>query len=65
MFFRKNLSGYNCHTNAMFSCNKMFKFGGIIKIEQLKLVFDFVHSNLPNELNNLFILNRNKRVYVR
>ena len=42
----------------------MLKLEDIIKVELLKIVFDFVHSNLPNELNNLFDLNRNKSGYV-
>ena len=59
-----NFSAYNSHTNDMFSHNKMLKLGDIIKVEQLKIVFDFVHSNLPNEPSNLFDLNRNKSGYV-
>ena len=41
----------------MFFVNKLSKFDDIIKVEQLKLVFDFKNKNLPIELLDLFKLN--------
>ena len=43
----------------MFQENQLLKLDDIIKIEQLKLVFQFKKGDLPNELNNLFKLNVN------
>ena len=54
-----NFSGYNCHTNDLFISNDLLKFDDIIKIERLKIVFDYIHQNLPTDLNNLFDLNVN------
>ena len=59
-----NFSGYNCHTNDLFSSNNLLKFDDIIKTEHLKIIFDFIHHNLPNDLNNVFDLNVNKNSHI-
>ena len=41
----------------MFFDSKLLKFDDIIRVEQLKLVFDFKNKNLPIELLDLFKLN--------
>ena len=40
-----------------FLANKLLKIDDIIKVEQLKLVFDFKNKNLPIDLLDLFKLN--------
>ena len=52
-----NSSPYNFHTNGLFFSNEILKFKDVIECEQLKLVFQFITNNLPNELNDLFIFN--------
>ena len=41
----------------MFLDNKLLKIDDIIKVEQLKLVFDFKNKNTPIDLLDLFKLN--------
>ena len=41
----------------MFLDIKLLKIDDIIKVEQLKLVFDFKNKNLPIDLLDLFKLN--------
>ena len=48
---------FNSHTNDMFVNDKILKFVDIISIEQLKIIFNFLNSNLPDELMKLFHLN--------
>ena len=48
---------FNSHTNKLFFDNKILKLEDVIKSQILKLVFDFKHKNLPDELSNLFKLN--------
>ena len=52
-----NFAPFNSHTNNMFLDNKLLNFDDIIKVEQLKLVFDFKNKNLPIDLLDLFKLN--------
>ena len=40
----------------MFLDNKLLKFDDLIKVEQLKLIFDFKNKNLPIDLLDLFKL---------
>ena len=54
-----NHAPYNSDTKFLFQENQLLKLDDIIKIEQLKLVFQFKKGDLPNELNNLFKLNVN------
>ena len=52
-----NFAPFNSHTNNIFFDNKLLKFDDIIKVEQLKVVFDFKNKNLPIDLLDLFKLN--------
>ena len=52
-----NFAPFNSHTNDMFVNDKILKFVDIISIEQLKIIFNFLNSNLPDELMKLFHLN--------
>ena len=52
-----NFSPFSSHTNNMFFDSKLLKFDDIIRVERLKLVFDFKNRNLPIELVDLFKLN--------
>ena len=51
-----NVAPFNSHTNNMFLDNKLLKFDDLIKVEQLKLIFDFKNKNLPIGLLDLFKL---------
>ena len=42
----------------LFNCDKLLKFQNIIKLEQMKLVFEFKTNSLPLDLNNLFQENK-------
>ena len=52
-----NFAPINSHTNSLFFSNKVIKFTDVIKVEQLKLVFQSKHNMLPTDLLNLFVLN--------
>ena len=52
-----NFAPFNSHTNDLFINNKLLKLDDIIKTEKLKVVFDFINNNLPDELMNLFLFN--------
>ena len=52
-----NFAPINSHTNSLFLLDKVIKFTDVIKIEQLKLVFQFKHKLLPMDILNLFELN--------
>jgi hypothetical protein len=52
-----NFAPFNSHTNALFSSDSIVKFTDVIKIEQLKLVFQFKQNMLPTDLRNLFDFN--------
>ena len=52
-----NFSPYNSHTNNFFINDKILKLDDVIKIEQLKLVFEFKNNNLPDDLSDVFKLN--------
>ena len=52
-----NFAPINSHTNYLFFSDKVIKFTDVIKMEQLKLVFQFNHNMLPTDLLNLFVLN--------
>ena len=51
-----NFAPFNSHTNNIFLGNKLLKIDDIIKVEQLKLVFDFKNKNLPIDLLDIFKL---------
>ena len=59
-----NHAPFNSHTNELFIKNELVKLEDIIKIEQLKLVFDFKNKNLPNDLQNLFQYNNEIHTHV-
>ena len=54
-----NFAPFNSHTNDLFLNNKLLKLDDIIKVEKLKIIFDFNHNALPDDLLNLFISNSN------
>ena len=51
-----NFAPFNSHTNNMFLNNELLKFDDLIKVEQLKLIFDFKNKNLPVDLLDFFKL---------
>ena len=53
-----NHAPFNSHNNELFIKNEL------VKIEQLKLVFDFKIKKLPNDLQNLFQLNNEIHTHV-
>ena len=59
-----NHAPFNSHTNELFIKNELVKLEDIIKIEHLKLVFDFKNKNLPNDLQNLFQYNNEIHTHV-
>ena len=48
-------SDFHAHTNDMFKDLKIIKVRDIIKMQQLKVVYDFLNNSLPFELMSLFI----------
>ena len=52
-----NFAPSNSRKNFLFLSDKIIKFNDVIKIEQLKLVFQFKHNMLPTDIINLFELN--------
>ena len=52
-----NFAPINSHINFLFLSDKLIKFTDVVKMEQLKLVFQFKHNMLPTDLLNLFELN--------
>ena len=52
-----NFSSFNSHTNKLFFDNKILKFEDIIKVQLMKLVYDFKNNNLPDDLKQLFTYN--------
>ena len=54
-----NFAPYNSHTNALFYKNQILKLNDIIKIEQLKLAFQFKNNALPVDLLEFFQCNKN------
>ena len=59
-----NVAPFNSRTNNMFLDNKLLKFDDLIKVEQLKLIFDFKNTNLPIDLLNLFKLSSDINFHV-
>ena len=53
---------FNSHTNKIFIDLKMLKVREIIKLNQLKLVYDFHESRLPEDLMSLFRLSRDVHI---
>ena len=49
-------SEFNSHTNQHFINHKLLKVDDIIKVQQLKLVYEFKTNRLPLEVQNLFKL---------
>ena len=56
-------SDFKAHTNPLFMDLKLLKVRDLIKIYQLKFVFEFYKGNLPVEFNNIFEFNRNIHKY--
>ena len=54
-----NFAPYNNHTNTLFYRNQILKLEEIIKIEQLKLAFQFKKNALPIDLLDIFQCNEN------
>ena len=47
---------FNSHTDEIFEDLKILKVRDVIKMHQLRLVFDFLHGRLPSDLISLFRL---------
>ena len=45
---------FNSHTNPLFQALKLLKVRDVIKINQIKLVYDFYDNSLPTDLMSLF-----------
>ena len=56
-------SDFKAHTNPLFMDLKLLKVRDLIKINQLKFVFEFYKGNLPVEFNNIFEFNSNIHNY--
>ena len=54
-----SISDFNSHNNPLFIELRLLKVRDIIKLHQLKLVYDFVNNILPTDLQNLFALSKN------
>ena len=52
-----NFVPINTRTNPLFLHDKIIKCTDVVKMEQLKLVFQFKHKMLPTDILNLFKLN--------
>lgn len=48
---------YNAHTRPLFKKLKLLTLTDLVKLETLKFMYSFVHSNLPQPLLKLFQLN--------
>ena len=51
-------SDFNSHTNPLFMNLKLIKVKDLIKLHQLKLVFEFYEQVIPTDLQNLFTFSR-------
>ena len=56
-------SDFNSHTNQLFLNNEILKIDEIIKLNQLKLIYDFKNNLLPGDIQSLFNLERNIHSY--
>ena len=45
-----NFAPYNNHTYNLFNNDKILKFENIIKLEQLKIIYEFKSNSLPKDL---------------
>ena len=50
-------SDFNSHTNALFTDLTILKVDDIIKLNLLKLIYDFNHDLLPSDVSNIFMYN--------
>ena len=53
-----NFAPYNSHSNILFRNDKLLKSRDIIKLEQMKIIFEFKSNSLSLDLNNLFQENK-------
>ena len=51
-------SDFNSHTNPLFINLKLLKVKDLIKLHQLKLIFEFYEQVIPTDLQNLFTFSR-------
>ena len=51
-------AAYNSHTNTLFYSDKILKFEDIIKLEKMKIIFEYKINCLPLDLTNLFHENK-------
>ena len=56
-------SDFNSHTNQLFLNNEILKIDEIIKLNQLKLIYDYKNNLLPGDIQSLFNLERNIHSY--
>ena len=52
-------SDFRAHTTPLFAKHKILKARDVIKLQQLKLIFEYKHGLLPSDLMNLFELDKN------
>ena len=53
-----NFAAFNSHTNSLFYKDKILKFEDIIKLEQMKIIFEYKTNCLPSDLISLFLENK-------
>ena len=53
-----NFAAFNSHTNGLFYRDKILKFEDVIKLEQMKIIFEFKTKCLPSDLSHLFHENK-------
>ena len=51
------------YTNQLFIDHEILKLDEIIKLNQLKLIFDYKNNLLPGDIQSLFNLERNIHTY--
>jgi len=56
-------SDFNSHTNQLFLDHEILKLDEIIKLNQLKLIYDYKNNLLPGDIQSLFNLERNIHSY--
>ena len=56
-------SDFNSHTNQLFLNNEILQIDEIIKLNQLKLIYDYKNNLLPGDIQSLFNLERNIHSY--
>ena len=56
-------SDFRCHTTPLFAKLKILKARDVIKLQQLKLIYEFKQDLLPDDLQSLFKLDTDVHNY--